>query len=744
MTLLAKNKPKVLVLVPNVDISYVKGMSTILSKHFGGVSLSSVTPERRSSIAMAAKKAQATLVITTSFAAFKLAYPLAEGNMKDNFGTVVEFPGIGGDKIRLIFVPSFLTIYTQNYGAFLLDTYCSKLSKGGICRKDPFSWRFVTPSTINQDVLEINSKAFLMAVDIETSKEDLKITSCSYTWAYDCDGIVKTKTLVVKCSPEEYPFCIDAIRMLNNTKVAKVMQNGKYDAAYFVRFNAPIRNWLYDTHNMMHCMFPELPKDLSFISSFFLEDFTFWKDESGRNLYEYNAKDTHNTIWTFMAQLQYIEKHHCEYAYKNYLMEFPIVFPGLSCGLDGFFVDEERRLTLRAKEVKKYEEALARIQFLLDEPDFNPGSPKQVAQLMLRMKYTKAKNTSEKELIKFADASPLNKLLVDLILEYRGAVKAVSTYFDMSLLNQRLLYSCDPAGTETGRMASTGSAFWCGTQIQNIPLYARAMIRADEGWELIAVDKAQSESYCTGYISQDTNLIHTVTTSPDFHCANASMFFGVKFEALYDVNEPDPENRVLNKPLRKLAKPVNHGANYNMGPDVLVDTMGVKEVIKARKLLNLPMTYSPKDVATYLLAKFDQTYPRIRGDWYKEIIEEVVKTGKLYIPAVGWTRRTFLKPLKSKPDLNAAVAHKPQSLSVHLVNKAFFRIWRELQLGKYRGKFRLKAQVHDEIVSQVRPEIRDQAAEEVAQIMVIPTEVNGRIMTIPSTIAKGVYWNEAK
>jgi DNA polymerase I-like protein with 3'-5' exonuclease and polymerase domains len=274
------------------------------------------------------------------------------------------------------------------------------------------------------------------------------------------------------------------------------------------------------------------------------------------------------------------------------------------------------------------------------------------------------------------------------------------------------------------------------------------MLRADEGWMLGAVDKAQAESYCTGYISQDMNLIHVVNTSPDFHCQNASMFFGIPFEKLFDKDYVCPKTgekgKKLNKPIRDIAKRVNHGANYNMGPDVLVDTMGVKEIIKARKLLRLPMVYKPKDVATYLLAKFDETYPKIRKDWYQEVITEIVKTGKLYVEAVGWTRRTFLRPLKSKLDLNAAVAHKPQSTSVHLVNKALVKIWRELQIKKYRGKFRLKAQVHDEIVFQTRPEILDTACHEVADIMVIPTVIEGRTMTIPSTIAKGYYWSEAK
>jgi DNA polymerase I-like protein with 3'-5' exonuclease and polymerase domains len=740
MAIVPQNKrPSCLLALPTVDISYVKAMTGILAKNFGKLGYHSTHVTRKTELAMQALRIGATHIITTSFTTLKIVNPALQGSAKDNYGTVVEFEGIRGEKLRMIFVPTFLTIYTQNYGSFLLEHYCNKLARGGILKKDKFNWLYLTPSILDQ-VAEQSKDSFLCGVDIETDKYNLRITSCSYTFCFDRDGLVVTQTYVVPCNPENYPFCIDAIRVLNQTDVPKVMQNGKYDAAYFVRFNAPIHNWLYDTHNMMHSLFSELPKDLGFISAFFLDNFRFWKDEAGQNLYEYNAKDTHNTVWVFMAMLKYIEDYHCEYALANYKIEFPIVFPGLSCGLDGFYVDEERRLELRKTAVDIYESALSRLQNLVSEPDFNPGSPQQVTQLLKALGCKDVAGTDEKKLAKLADKDPLIKIIVDLILEYRGEKKAVSTYFDMSLLHQRLLYSCDPAGTETGRMASTGSAFWCGTQIQNIPQYARAMIKADDGWILGAVDKCQSESYCTGYISQDLTLIDVVNNSPDFHCQNASMFFGIPFEKLFDT----ATGKKLNKAIRDIAKKVNHGANYNMGADVLIDTMGAKEIIKARILLGLPMTYSLRDVATYLLAKFDKTYTRIRSDWYQEIINEVVKTGKLYLPSVGWTRRTFLRPLKNKPDLNAAVAHKPQSLSVHLVNKAFLKVWRELQIGKYYGKFRLKAQVHDELIFQTDPSIIDSCCEEVADIMVIPTEVNGRLMTIPSSTAKGIYWNEAK
>jgi hypothetical protein len=43
------------------------------------------------------------------------------------------------------------------------------------------------------------------------------------------------------------------------------------------------------------------------------------------------------------------------------------------------------------------------------------------------------------------------------------------------------------------------------------------------------------------------------------------------------------------KDLRDLSKRTNHGANYNMGGSVMLDTMGPKRVAQAKLVLKLPI-----------------------------------------------------------------------------------------------------------------------------------------------------------
>lgn len=736
---------KVFLSTPNRDVSYVKSCSSIINSVFRGFAVSGEQFPTRNSIVAAARKAGTTFIGTTEFGIYKLFDTTVEGTASDNMGAVYVWKDSDETVIRVCLLPPLWYVFAKNEGSFIIEHFLRKLAFGTTIVKDSFHWEFVTPGNINQIVTKLDH-SYLTAVDIETSRLDRKITSVAYTgcW-FDENKNLRSYTWVLPVNHTTYPWCISAMRRFNATASRKIMQNGQYDSVYFLRFNAPLHNYVFDTYHLFHAIYPELPKDLAYISSFYLDNFRYWKDESGTNLYEYNGKDTHNTLWTFIAMAGDMPS----YALYNYSCKFKLIFPCISCELDAFKIDEQEMQNNWDIEDERANKAAAKLQYLLSEPDFNPGSPKQVTQMFAALGYVdksgkiKAKDTSDLSITKFGEENPLFHRIAALIQEYRGATKARSTYFEVELFEGHLFYKLDPSGTETGRMSSKSGSFWCGTQIQNIPGYARGMVVSNPGWSFSGVDKSQSESYCTGYISQDLQLIQNVTTSPDFHCSNASMFFGIPFTELFDV----AQKKVLNKAIRKLAKPINHGANYNMGAGTLVDTiikqMGSSAIVDIRKLLKLPVTMSFKAVAQKALDTFDKTYPRLRSTWYNEIVLEVARTGKLVTP-VGYTRKTFLKPTKNASDLNACIAHKPQSTSVHLVNEAFYKIWRELQLKKYKGSFRLKAQVHDEIVSMARDWCIEQSAKDVAELMTIPTTINGRVMTIPSTIAIGKTWADCK
>jgi DNA polymerase I-like protein with 3'-5' exonuclease and polymerase domains len=180
-------------------------------------------------------------------------------------------------------------------------------------------------------------------------------------------------------------------------------------------------------------------------------------------------------------------------------------------------------------------------------------------------------STDKKALAKAAKKHPLNNMLIDEILKYRAAAKLISQYLDPDLMGEdRVLYSLNPSGTDTGRLSSTKSSFDCGFQVQNVPEYAKQTIMADEGFYLGEADNEKSEAVCLGFISGDANLIESTTSTRDFHSINIERFFGRPYDEVWD----SVKNKTKNKELRDLSKRVNHGTAYVMGPDVLLGNYG--------------------------------------------------------------------------------------------------------------------------------------------------------------------------
>lgn len=175
-----------------------------------------------------------------------------------------------------------------------------------------------------------------------------------------------------------------------------------------------------------------------------------------------------------------------------------------------------------------------------------------------------------------------------------------------------------------------------------------------------------------------------------------------------------------------------------MGANVMLDTMGPKRVASAKVTLKLPKIFSLKAVCQYLLDKYNQTYPSVKGRWYETIIQRIEIEKKLVSP-LGWTRLFHGTPRQNKQHLNSAVAHEPQNLSVGVVNKEWYVIWRDTVYGDLRGHVRIKAQIHDSLLF-IYKEVK--YAYEVAARMNLSVTVKcsggiTRQMVIPSDLSIG-------
>jgi DNA polymerase I-like protein with 3'-5' exonuclease and polymerase domains len=547
----------------------------------------------------------------------------------------------------------------------------------------------------------------------------------------------------------EYFQAIQFLRKTNKLSIPKVMHNGMYDATHLIRYHAEPYHYSLDTMALAHAEYAELPKTLDFVASYHLYDYIFWKDDSEEaakkkdieKYWAYNAKDTWYTARILAAQLRTAPA----YAYKNYSSKFRTVYPALYCNFEGIKIDQEKRMESRTASLAQKAKALEGLQIKFADKNFNPGSWQQVEKYVYKVFGAKKPNigksksaTDEKNLKSVAEQHPLLARLVTDILDYREAQKAIGTYYDFIQREGRLLWALNPFGTETERMACSASSLWCGTQVQNIPPYAKSMLIADDGYELFEADNKQSEGRTTAYCAQEENLIRALENAEkDFYKTLGTLFFNIPYEQVTKAFRNDVLKRIV------------HGTNYMMGAKTFIENIGVMILFKTAQQLDYKIVETPKkhrdeektlkQFAQMLLDSYHKPFPRVRK-WYDEIKYEIDTTGYLVSP-LGHTRKFFGDITSNHNMLRGAVAHQPQNLSVSILDRGLNRVYHELVIpGK--GDIRLKAQIHDSIFGQIRLGMREYYAPRIIACMDNPILVHGRTLSIPVDIKFGHNWAE--
>lgn len=675
-------------------------------------------------------------------------------SLNDYHGSLVEIVGhqLGREApIEVLFLNPLEHLRTVPEAPYIFKRFISKLTKPeSWFPQTDFTWEVLNESNC-QSLFDLFGSALLVSADIETDEDSpLRTINCSGYCALFPDG---TSHAVV--IPTITFWGVEWMRRFNSLKSPKVFQNGLYDNLYYFRYSSPVYNWLYDTQHLFHSWYSELPKRLDYITVFSIRKVRYWKDDgkAGGILshYEYNARDCWATLNSCLSLLNEMP----EWAKTNYLEEFPLVFPCLHVEADGMAVDEEEFKLSRQDTLDKlrpHEEKLA----AWIGPGYNPRSPNQTKRLLKILgaadKHGNVASSDEPAINAAAAIHPLNAVILDEILEVRGLRKLRDTYQVWEKMwNGRLFCKFNPAGTDTSRLACAESSFWCGLSLQTIPVRdgpaIRRFIKADDGWFLGENDQPQSEARCIGYMAGCTSLINLVEGPHDYHSWNAQAFFGIPYEEIYD----EPNKKTKNKKIRDLSKRTNHGANYNMGDAVMLQTMGPKLVAEAKSTLNLPAKMTLIEVCRHLLNAYAKTYPEIKVD-YQDWLKRTISITKKLVSAHGLTRYFFSDPRSSKPALNAAVAHGPQNLSAVIVNRGFYKCWRESVYGEVRGHLRIKAPIHDSVLYGYKLHKEFQVPFLVKEWMTIPTKVKDikgveRLMVInPDISAKegATHWAQLK
>ncbi len=295
------------------------------------------------------------------------------------------------------------------------------------------------------------------------------------------------------------------------------------------------------------------------------------------------------------------------------------------------------------------------------------------------------------------DASALEELrgthpAIELVLQYRQLAKLKSTYTDAlpALVNPktgRVHSSFNQTGTTTGRLSSSEP------NLQNIPVRGelgarvRQGIIAQPGWYLLSADYSQIDLRALAHISQDPELIATFLRDEDVHTSTASRVFNV------------PPGEVTSD-MRRVAKTVNFGVIYGMSD------YGLKQATD----------FSREEAAQFISSYFDK-YPKV-----KDYIEntkrqthdvgyvETVMHRRRYIPEIKSTNRQI-----SEAAERMAINMPVQGTSADIIKIATVDLHREMEKRGLKSKMIL--QVHDELVFEVPPDEVEEMRKLVTEIM---------------------------
>lgn len=667
---------------------------------------------------------------------------------------------------------------TVEYGSWLLGKDLDKFKTVNqeLKEEDKFSFTLLSTAAEMQRAYEVLKSSVCIAYDIETKtvgdvEDDATDTyeggetfiTCASWTAILPSGHLKTYVLPLVDFLEdhwktdlEYAAALRFMRSANELPIPKVMHNGLYDCLHSIVYRAWPNNWTLDTMALAHSEFSSLPKSLDFVASITLSDYLQWKTDSEEasrtkdihQYWAYNGKDT----WYTARILMHYAKHLPQYARKNYSQQFKLVYPVIYAAFEGLLIDQQKRKELKTAATAEITASLGKLRKMFKDDTFNPASPKQVQFYIYDIlgaadphiglkkdaktgkRSRRERGTDEKNLRAIGNQHPILLRITDSLLNYREHAKAVSTYFDFKQRNSRLLWSLNPFGTDTGRMSCSSSSFWCGTQVQNIPSYAKDMLIADEGYTLVEFDNSQSEARCTGYLAKEWNLVAALENpEKDFYKSLGTLFFQIPYEQ-------------VTKELRNLVlKKIVHGTNYMMGEATFAENAGTENLIMGANMLGVKITLDKKpkegeqtikQFSGYLLGVYHQPFPRVR-EWYKEVASEIATTHRLVSP-LGYTRYFFGDISKNHNMLRGAVAHGPQNLSVSVLNIGLWKVWKLVK--ESGGKIRFKAQIHDSIFLQIHDSIMEETVPKIKEALNNPVLVNGRYLKIPVDYKYGKSW----
>jgi len=523
--------------------------------------------------------------------------------------------------------------------------------------------------------------------------------------------------------------------LLEDSSIAKVGQNLKYDAHILRRYGIKLRgikndtmlaSYVYNSVGSRHDMdtlslqyLNHKPIKFEEIAGKGAKQLTFNQIELAQAA-PYAAEDADITLR--LHHILWDKVHQTGEQLASVLTDIEVPLVSILTDMEeyGVKVDAEM-LGKQSEEIANKLDELEQKAFEIAGEEFNLGSPKQLQQILFEklelpvIKKTPkgAPSTAEEVLQELAH----DYSLPDVILQHRSLAKLKSTYTDKlpRMINPdtgRVHTSYQQAVAATGRLSSTEP------NLQNIPIRTpegrrvRQAFVAEEGFTVVAIDYSQIELRIMAHLSQDASLLRAFAQGQDIHRATASEVFGCSLEDVTDEQ-------------RRRAKAVNFGLIYGMSAFGLSRQLDI-----------------PRHEAQAYMDKYFERFPGVLE--YMENTRETAKKQGYVSTLFG--RRLPLPEIKAsngarrKAAERAAINAPMQGTAADIIKRAMIKVGDWIDEKGCQSDVRMLMQVHDELVFEIRTEHAESYAKALADVMGEAADLDVPLL---AEYGFGANWDEA-
>ena len=594
----------------------------------------------------------------------------------------------------------------------------------------PHDYRLVEDAAQLREVVDEVGKYEEFCFDTETTGFDIfndRIVGLSL-------AVEPFKAWYVPFKEENTPEYAEIVRPLfEDERIAKIGQNIKFDLMVLRRLGIEIRGRKYDTMILHYLLDPESRHNMNALSERYLNykpiEIETLIGKGSKQLTmdlvnvervkEYAAEDADVTLRLKQVLYPQVEEIGLEHLYFE--VEEPMIAVLADIEMAGVRIDTGALAVYAVELNRKLGELEAAIRTEAGEPNLNINSARQLGEVLFakmriaekpKMTRTKQFCTDEDYLQSFAR----KHRIVDLILEYRGVKKLLSTYVEAlpQLVNRttgRIHTSFNQAVTATGRLSSTNP------NLQNIPVrddmgrrIRKAFIPSDDDHLLLSADYSQVELRLMAHLSGDESLISAFEHGEDIHTATAAKLFNKP------LGEVTPEER-------RRAKTANFGIIYG------ISAFGLSQRLEI-----------PRKEAKEIIDGYFASYPKV-----KEYMDNVVAKAKEegFVSTI-FGRRRYLNDISSHNAVARGLAERNavnapiQGSAADIMKIAMIDVHRRFAAEGIRSRVIL--QVHDELVVDMLRSEQERVTKIVTECMESAAQLKVRLI---ADAGIGGNWLEA-